>query len=121
MSIMKDLSHLHLAGIFISSGAQAFLGPGPQQVGKVADAGIPQPDLAMELNGAAMLVGGTMLALGFAPRLAATILIACLIPTTLVGHPFWKEESEAGRRNQQIHFAKNLGLLGGLLMVLIEG
>jgi len=121
MSLIKDLSHLHLASIFISSGAQAFLGPKPQQMSKVADAGIPRPDLAMELNGAAMLIGGTMLALGFTPRFAAAILIACMIPTTLVGHPFWKEKDEAARRNQQIQFSKNLGLLGGLLMVLLEG
>jgi len=121
MSILKDLSHLQLASIFISSGAQAFLGPGQQQVRKVADAGIPQPNIAMELNGAAMVIGGTMLALGFAPRLAATILIGCLIPTTLVGHPFWKEEDQAARRNQEIQFAKNLGLLGGLIKVLLDG
>ena len=121
MSLLKNLSHLPLASIFISSGAQAFLGPRPQQVSKVADAGIPNPDLAMELNGAAMLVGGIMLALGFAPRFASAILIASMIPTTLIGHPFWKEKDEAGRRNQQIQFLKNLGLLGGLLKVLVEG
>jgi putative oxidoreductase len=121
MSILKDLSHIPLASIFISSGAQAFLGPGPQQVSKVAAAGIPQPDIAMELNGAAMVIGGTLLALGLVPRLAATILIGCLIPTTFVGHAFWKEKDEVARRNQQIQFAKNLGLLGGLLKVLLEG
>jgi putative oxidoreductase len=121
MSLIKNLSHLPLASIFISSGAQAFLGPKPQQVSKVTDAGIPNPNLAMELNGAAMLIGGAMLALGIAPRFAAAILVASMIPTTLVGHPFWKEKDEAARRNQQIQFLKNLGLLGGLLKILLEG
>ncbi len=120
MSLIKDLSHLCLSGIFIRNGAQAFLSPGPR-VDLVANAGIPQPNLAVELNGAVMVIGGVLLALGIAPRLAAAILIACLIPTTFVGHAFWKEENEATRKNHQTQFAKNLGLIGGLLMVLIAG
>jgi len=120
MSMIKDLSHLCLSGIFITAGAQAFLSPGAR-VNKVADAGIPQPNIAVELNGAAMVICGVLLALGIAPRLAAAILIICTVPTTIVGHAFWKEESETARKNQQIQFAKNLGLIGGLLMVLIKG
>ena len=32
----------------------------------------------------------------------------------------WKEESGPGREQQLIQFLKNLGLIGGLLMVVIE-
>jgi putative oxidoreductase len=60
-----------------------------------------------------------MLALDVAPRLAAAILIACIVPTTVVGHAFWQAEGPT-RQSQEIHFAKNLGLLGGLLLVLAE-
>jgi putative oxidoreductase len=42
------------------------------------------------------------------------------VPTTIVGHAFWKEDNEVGRRNQLTQFFKNLGLLGGLLLVLTE-
>lgn len=108
-----------LSGIFISGGAQAFIEPGGR-ANKVADAGLPQPNQAVELNGAAMVIGGTLLGLGIAPKLAATILVASLLPTTLVGHAFWKEETAAGRTNQRTQFYKNLGLLGGLLLVLTE-
>ena len=66
MSMIKDLSHLCLSGIFIRNGAQAFLSPGPR-VNMVANAGIPQPNLAVELNGALMVIGGVLLALGIAP------------------------------------------------------
>ena len=58
--------------------------------------------------------------MGIAPKLAATILIGTIIPTTIVGHAFWKEEGVVGRKNQQTQFYKNLGLLGGLLDVLAE-
>lgn len=61
-----------------------------------------------------------MLALDVAPRLAAAGLIGCLVPTTLVGHAFWKAGDEAARRTQQTQFLKNLGLLGGLLLVIFR-
>jgi putative oxidoreductase len=118
--MLKTLSHLLLSGIFISGGAAQLIEPGGR-VQKVGGAGIPQPEQAVTLNGAAMVFGGTLLALGIAPRLAALILLASLIPTTFVGHSFWAEESAAGRKAQQTQFLKNLALMGGLLMVIREG
>src|SRR5437588_958548 len=117
MSMVRSLGHMCLAGIFVSGGAQAFLNP-DGRVNKVAAAGIPEPQQAVELNGAAMVIGGTLLGLDIAPKLAALVLLGTIVPTTVVGHAFWKEESDMGRRNQQTQFLKNLGLLGGLLLVL---
>ena len=119
MSIGRSSGHLHLSGIFIAEGARAFMEPGGR-VKKVAEVGLPEPKQAVELNGAVMVIGGTLLASGIAPKLAATVLIGSLVPTTLVGHAFWKEENEAGRKNQRTQFFKNLGLIGGLLLVLTE-
>lgn len=119
MSLIRSLGHICLSGIFISGGGQAFINPGGR-VNKVADAGIPESQLAVELNGAAMVIGGTMLALDIAPKLAALVLLGTIVPTTVVGHAFWKEESDMGRKTQQTQFLKNLGLLGGLLLVLTE-
>ncbi|HXL35651.1 MAG TPA: DoxX family protein [Ktedonobacteraceae bacterium] len=119
MSIAKSLGHLLLSGIFISGGAQAFMEPGGR-VNKVAEAGFPKPKQAIEFNGAVMVIGGILLASGIAPKLAATMLIGSLVPTTIVGHAFWKEENTTGRKNQLTQFYKNLGLLGGLLLVLSE-
>jgi uncharacterized membrane protein YphA (DoxX/SURF4 family) len=61
-----------------------------------------------------------MLALNIAPGLAAAALIASLVPTTLLGHPFWKEEQEAARNAQSLQFFKNLGLIRGLLLLLTQ-
>jgi putative oxidoreductase len=115
----RILGHLLLSGIFLSGGTQAFLEPGGR-VSKVDEAGLPEPKRAVELNGAFMIIGGALLASGLAPKLAATILIGSLIPTTIVGHAFWKEGNQSGRQNQRTQFFKNLGLLGGLLLVLTE-
>jgi uncharacterized membrane protein YphA (DoxX/SURF4 family) len=42
------------------------------------------------------------------------------VPTTLAGHRFWEEES-AARSGQRLQFLKNLGLIGGLLLVIAPG
>ena len=114
-----SLAHMLLSGIFIAGGADAFLHPGPR-VNKVENAGVPQPQQAVVLNGAAMMIGGTALALDIAPKAAAALLIGTLIPTTIVGHAFWKETDANARKMQQTQFLKNLGLIGGLLLVLFE-
>ncbi len=110
---------LLLSGIFISGGWGAFSNPGGRPK-KVAAAGIPQPERAVVLNGAVMILAGFLLSLGIAPKLAAALLLASMIPTTIVGHPFWKEEPGPERENHVIQFLKNLGLMSGLLMVLTE-
>ncbi|GAC1348092.1 MAG: hypothetical protein NVSMB27_15000 [Ktedonobacteraceae bacterium] len=110
---------LLLSGIFIYGGWGAFSKPGGRPK-MVAAAGIPRPEQAVALNGAVMMVAGLLLGLGIAPRLAAALLSGSLVPTTLVGHAFWKEEPGPEREKQLLQFLKNLGLIGGLLMVLTE-
>lgn len=117
MSLLRKLGQMALATIFISGGSQAFLQPG-HRVKTLEKAGFPEPETLVVFNGAIMAVGGTMLALDIAPRMTALALLGSLVPTTLVGHPFWKEESEATRKAQQTQFTKNLSLIGGLLLVL---
>ena len=117
--MLRTLGHLLLSSIFISGGWAAFSQPGGRPT-KVAAAGIPEPELAVEFNGAIMMIGGTLLGLGIAPKVAATILIGSMVPTTIVGHAFWKEETGPERQNHLTQFLKNLGLIGGLLVVLTE-
>ncbi|HEX7734877.1 MAG TPA: DoxX family protein [Ktedonobacteraceae bacterium] len=117
--MFRLLGQMLLAGIFIKGGYDAFSQPGGR-VEIVAAAGLPNPKAAVELNGAAMVVGGSMLALDIAPRLAAAGLIASLVPTTVVGHAFWKAGDEAARKAHLTQFLKNIGIVGGLLLVLTE-
>ncbi|HEY7357465.1 MAG TPA: DoxX family protein [Ktedonobacterales bacterium] len=119
MANIKQLAYLLLSVIFIQGGYRAYSNPG-NRVKQVEELGIPEPELAVKVNGLTMVIGGAMLALGILPKLAAAALFASLIPTTLAGHPFWKVEDDAGRKQQQTQFAKNLGLLGGLLLVMAD-
>jgi putative oxidoreductase len=74
----------------------------------------------IRLNGAVQIGAGVLLSLGRFRRLAALALIGSIIPTTYAGHRFWEEVDEERRAQQQIHFLKNLGLLGGLVAIATE-
>ncbi|HLW03895.1 MAG TPA: DoxX family protein [Ktedonobacterales bacterium] len=119
MANLKQLAYLLLSVIFIQGGYRAYTNPG-HRVEEAAAIGVPEPELAVKANGLTMVIAGAMLGLGIFPKLAAAALFASLIPTTIAGHPFWKEEDEARRSQQQTQFAKNLGLLGGLLLVMVD-
>jgi uncharacterized membrane protein YphA (DoxX/SURF4 family) len=84
---------------------------------------VPLPaddEVVVRANAAVQVAAGTMLALGRAPRLSALVLAGSLIPTTLAGHPYWTIEDPAERKAQRIHFHKNLAMIGGLLLAVLD-
>ena len=105
-----------LGVMFMKLGFDAARAPG-NRVELAANLGVPNPAMAVRGNGAAMVVGGAALTLNKLPRLAALGLAASLVPTTLAAHSFWEKEG-AERKQQEIQFYKNLGLLGGLVLAL---
>jgi putative oxidoreductase len=119
-----------IASIFIRAGLDAALDP-EDKVKKAEK--VTQPlaqhvsvlpedtETLVRLNGATQVVAGAMLSLGLWRRLAATVLIGSLIPTTLAGHRFWEELDEDARNAQLLQLLKNLGLLGGLVLVATSG
>lgn len=66
------------------------------------------------------LVGALLLLLGRNEKLGALFLIMALIPTTLLVQHFWFSEAHV-RAMQLSFFLRDLGLLGGLLIVMIRG
>ncbi len=82
---------------------------------------LPADDtLVVRVNAAAQVLGGTLLALGRAPRLSALVLVGSLIPTTLAGHSYWTIEDPAARKLQRIQFHKNMAMIGGLLFCVLD-
>ena len=108
-----------LGVMFVKLGFDAARQPGPR-VEKAAALGVPlDPEMAVRVNGAAMVAGGAALILDKVPRLAALGLVGAMIPTTLAGHAFWALDG-ADRKAQQIQFLKNAGIVGGLLVLLTK-
>ena len=108
-----------LALIFLMSG-----------IGKIGDwsgtAGYMEfkgmPLVPLFLVGAIVLevAGSLSVILGFKARWGALALIIFTIPTTLIFHAFWAVPAEQ-QQIEMIMFMKNLGLTGGLLMVMAFG
>ena len=105
-----------LGATFMKLGFDAATAPGPR-VDAAAALGLPNAELAVRANGAAMVAGGAALTRDRLPRLAAFGLVCAMIPTTLAGHAFWKFDG-AERKANEVQFLKNAGLVGGLLLVL---
>jgi putative oxidoreductase len=74
----------------------------------------------VRVNGAVQVGAGLLLATGRWRRIASLALIGSIIPTTFAGHRFWEEDDEGTRRLQTVHFLKNLGLLGGLILAAVD-
>jgi putative oxidoreductase len=65
--------------------------------------------------------GGLALMLGGVTRCAALVMIVFTIVATLIGHRYWEIADAALRRMQQAHFAKNLAIIGGLVLLAVTG
>jgi putative oxidoreductase len=140
--ILRRIARPMLAAVFVSGGIDTLRNPTPRveavgpTIGKATDQVLDKiPDQALDkvpdkviekvptdteslvkINAAAQIGAGIALALGKFPRLSALVLAGSVVPTTLSGHRFWETEDPQERTQQQIHFFKNVGLLGGLLL-----
>ena len=89
------------------------------EVGRSLGAGPWRRFLAISLPLARpAIIAGLALALNIMPGLASATLAAVLVPTTVLGHPFWAAEGTA-RQEQLAHFIKNLAVLGGLVAMTV--
>jgi putative oxidoreductase len=77
----------------------------------------PFPKLMVPFSGLVIVVAALALAAGAWADVAALVLAAFLLVVGYFMHPFWKEPDPQTRLGQQVHFLKNLGLVGGLLVV----
>jgi putative oxidoreductase len=69
----------------------------------------------------AMLVetlGGLSVIFGIQARIGALLLMAFLVPATLIFHDFWTLE-DPQRSLQMIMFQKNLAIMGGLILLAV--
>src|SRR5437868_1661921 len=73
------------------------------------------------IGAAAEFFGGLAILLGAWTRCAALVIIVFVIVATLIGHRYWELTDAAARRMQQSHFAKNLTIIGGFVLLVVTG
>jgi putative oxidoreductase len=104
--------------IFIISALGHF---GSQSIEHAASRGVPMAEILVPISGVLALLGGLSIALGYRARLGALLLVAFLIPVTLLMHPFWAVEDPQQAMMQRISFLKNVSMLGGALFMAYFG
>jgi uncharacterized membrane protein YphA (DoxX/SURF4 family) len=105
---------IFLAHIFLISAVTKLAGSaGVQQY--MAAHGIPATLFFLSAAIVFELVGGLSVLLGYWSRIGAIVLLAFLIPTTIIFH------TELSDRIQMIMFMKNLAIMGGLFTVIAHG
>ncbi|MDQ2724076.1 MAG: DoxX family protein [Acidimicrobiales bacterium] len=128
MTLSRRLARPLLASIFISGGLDALrhaetkVGAAEKVVGPLSDK-LPLPadtKTVVQANAAVQVGAGLLLAIGKVPRLSSLALIGSLVPTTVAGHRFWEETEPRAKSQQQVHFFKNLSLIGGLLIAAFD-
>ena len=113
------IGRVGLAALFLWSGYSKLVYM-DGNVGYMKAYGMPMAELLIWPALAVELVAGAMLLVGWKARYAAVALAVFTIPAMFVFHAYWGVPADQVL-NQQIHFMKNLAILGGLLGVIAHG
>ncbi|HZM28831.1 MAG TPA: DoxX family protein [Gemmatimonadales bacterium] len=103
-------------GFFVISGARHFINLKSMSA-YASSRGVPVPQAAVLGSGLIAVLGGLSIMLGALPTVGIILLVMFLIPVSLMVHNYWADTDPAARQANQIHFMKNVGLLGGALML----
>jgi putative oxidoreductase len=106
------------AGIFLLSTLGHFSN---ETIAYAASNGVPVAHVAVPVAGLMAFLGGMSVALGYRTRIGVWLLIAFLVPVTLMLHRFWGPLDPAVAEMQRIHFLKNMSILGGALLLAYFG
>jgi putative oxidoreductase len=91
-----------------------------QIVGYATAVHLPAPGVAIALAAAVELACGLAILAGFKTRFAAWLLFLYLIPVTYFFHNFWAVQGQE-QQTQMINFLKNAAIMGGLLVLAVNG
>ena len=111
---LVPLGRAFFAAIFLNAGFSHF---NPGSIAYAHSAGVPFAAFLVPASGVLAFLGGLSVLLGWRARLGAWMLVAFLIPVTLSLHAFWAVTDPMAAQLQFVMFTKNVGLLGGALLV----
>ncbi|MBA3990725.1 MAG: DoxX family protein [Propionibacteriales bacterium] len=117
MDIIFLIGRILFGALFLGS-AMGHLTQTAAMAGYAASRGVPMAALATRATGVQIAVGGAMVILGVWGDLGAILLVAFLVATAFLMHPFWKESEAATKQMEMIQFNKDIALAGGALAFL---
>lgn len=67
-----------------------------------------------------LILGATLILIGYRPALGVLLLLMYWVPVTFLVHSFWNAPPDE-LRGASISFMKNIAIIGGLLIVYVNG
>jgi len=67
-----------------------------------------------------LILGGILVLIGYRSNFGAILLLLYWIPVTFILHSWWNDPSEL-QRTESIAFMKNIAIIGGLMMIYVNG
>jgi uncharacterized membrane protein YphA (DoxX/SURF4 family) len=125
--LLRRVARPLIAAVSIANGVETLINPKPKietttpllaKTQGIVPTPPVSPAVFVQAGAAVKITAGLMMALGWAPQIAAAVLAADLIPSTVAEYPFWAPGSPDTRKAHQQHFLANVGLLGGLLLAI---
>ena len=116
--ILFLIGRIIVGGYFLMAAFNHFTKTG-MMAGYAQSKGTPAPKLAVQGTGVLLLLGGMSFLLGYHPTIGTALLILFLLGVTFKIHAFWLVADPMGRMNEQVHFGKNVAMMGFLLMTLM--
>jgi len=86
--------------------------------GYAASKGVPSPNLAVIGSGLLILLGGLGVLLGVYTQISLWLIIIFLVPVSFKMHNFWTLSEPMPKMMDQVHFMKNMALVGAALMMM---
>ena len=105
--------------VFVIFGWKKLIGFGAT-VAYFSHSGVPLPFLAAVIAVMTEFFAGIAIALGLFTRPLALLMALYTLGTALLGHKFWTLAGTA-RLENEINFLKNVGLIGGFLLLYLSG
>jgi putative oxidoreductase len=118
LQFIVPVARVLFASIFVMAAPGHF---GGQAIEHAAGRGVPFAEALVPLSGILAGLGGLSVAFGYKTRIGAVLLIAFLVPVTVMMHAFWTVTDPMMARIDQVMFMKNVAILGGALLLLYYG
>jgi putative oxidoreductase len=114
MKFLVPVGRVFYSLIFINSGLSHF---SKMTVDYANSQGVPVATVLVPISGAMAVVGGLSIFIGYKAKWGAWLLIAFLIPVTIMMHGFWKFNIPAEHQVQLAMFMKNTSMLGAAFLI----
>jgi putative oxidoreductase len=120
--LFSILGRVALCTVFLSSALMTKIPNFDAVANYMKDHGVPNERLMLAGAIGFLVIGSLCVVLGFWARFGAFLLAVFLVLATYYFHNFWTLPADGpDRLPQQIHFMKNLAMLGAMLFIMGNG